>query len=864
MDGSAFLAQGQYEAAISYYEQAIAASPADRRNYWYLGLARLLWGEEEEAQSIWLTVLVEAEPETEQDWVAELLQILLAEATRQLDAGDFAATTQICQQMLELDADRAEAIALLGQAIAQQGDLDTAIAYWQQATNLNPNFAEVYQQQGEVFQKLGQMDAATLCYARVLELQPEQSITHHKLGLCLLQQQQFDAAIAHLTTATQLNPNGSQAHGDRGYALLQSSLAQSDLEAVVSAAIDCFKTAIQLQPEFVASYDRWRNCLVAHNQASPHINLNADFLNSLQLASDSAETHIQLGNVLTRTFQFDLAEPAYQQALNLQPNSPETYFKLGNVLVQKCSFDQALTAYQTAIRLRPDFADAYLPLSRILAKKGQINQAIAILKQTLELDENLVETYLCLGDIWSVVQDWSQAIASYQTYLELRPDSAQACCKLGTALAESGNGEGAIAYFQKAMQLNSDLSEAIAVLTDNFCQRGKLNRQAVASHGLQAVDTPTEFYESTQHWTTTADVEKADYHLLDQANLVHLCPPKTIDKTVHFSFRFGAAIELPETFVVTIPNGRFWLNPEQTSSAVITPDGYFLADLSPEFPVFSPGHPDSHPSKHSILTRKTLPPIQKPHGTVAVLSGLLNDFYFHWMFDVLPRIALLHRSGIQITEIDWFVICDRLPFQQETLQTLGIPTAKILGCDRGVHIQAAQLIMPSFPGSVAWMPRWTCDFLRHHFLDRDLVVPTEMLYISRDKTASRRVINEAEIIELLTQVGFKVVMLESLSVAEQATTLAKAKVVIAPHGGGLTNLVFCRPGTKVIELFSPNYVYPCYWLISNLLGLSYHYLLGETPLGFHMHQLLYSDPRLEDIYIDLNQLIKLMKFAQII
>jgi capsular polysaccharide biosynthesis protein len=54
-------------------------------------------------------------------------------------------------------------------------------------------------------------------------------------------------------------------------------------------------------------------------------------------------------------------------------------------------------------------------------------------------------------------------------------------------------------------------------------------------------------------------------------------------------------------------------------------------------------------------------------------------------------------------------------------------------------------------------------------------------------------------------------------------------VVVGAHGAGLANLLFCTPGTKVLELFAPRCVNLCYWVISNHAGLNYHYLLGEGP-----------------------------------
>ena len=46
---------------IPEYEQKISNAPTDVTNYWYLGLALLLDGREEEAQITWMTPFLEFE-----------------------------------------------------------------------------------------------------------------------------------------------------------------------------------------------------------------------------------------------------------------------------------------------------------------------------------------------------------------------------------------------------------------------------------------------------------------------------------------------------------------------------------------------------------------------------------------------------------------------------------------------------------------------------------------------------------------------------------------------------------------------------------------------------------------------------------
>jgi capsular polysaccharide biosynthesis protein len=86
------------------------------------------------------------------------------------------------------------------------------------------------------------------------------------------------------------------------------------------------------------------------------------------------------------------------------------------------------------------------------------------------------------------------------------------------------------------------------------------------------------------------------------------------------------------------------------------------------------------------------------------------------------------------------------------------------------------------------------------------------LYIARRGT--RKVTNTADIQPLLDQNGFTTHTLDDLSIDEQIDLFSHAQFIIAPHGAELGNLLFCQPGTKLLELapdkdFKPYFSYMC-------------------------------------------------------
>jgi capsular polysaccharide biosynthesis protein len=379
----------------------------------------------------------------------------------------------------------------------------------------------------------------------------------------------------------------------------------------------------------------------------------------------------------------------------------------------------------------------------------------------------------------------------------------------------------------------------------------------------EIIGPPKGWIEFTFEYSKSLDSIDIEKHYIEiyPSHWIERSKPKTIEENIDWRFTqgyMGNKFKTPPAFVALIPNGRVY----GINGAIISHDDKLLADVSIEF-----GVPPSKAKNHSVFQKVKLPNIQRIDDTVAVLTAASGTVYFHWMFDVLPRIHLLKRSGI-FDEVNKFIVNEiRYEFQRETLDILKISKDKIINSHIDFHIKTSTLILPSLPGITGSMPGWACDFLREIFLYNSEINSkdrTQRIYISRITAKHRRIINESEIIDFLRKLNFQICLLENLSILEQAALLASAEAVVAPHGGGLTNLVFCQKRSKVIELFSPSYVNPCYRVLSNLRNLDYWYLLGEgQPIsedtGDHLRNSIG-----EDFTVNMNSFSKIIKLSGIL
>lgn len=351
-------------------------------------------------------------------------------------------------------------------------------------------------------------------------------------------------------------------------------------------------------------------------------------------------------------------------------------------------------------------------------------------------------------------------------------------------------------------------------------------RSRIRAIGGKAVVYPTavSFIASTETWLDS-DSGVGQFQALDPAFTQLRDLPRTIEKDVHWKYIQGRSHEHPSTFVARIPEGRV-----ADQGFVLTRDNQLLAEVSK---VIVKADYSEQYAQHPLL-RKSLPPVTRMAGKLAVLAvPYAGTNYYHWMLDLLPRLWLLEKAGISQEEVDYYLVNDTASrFQRETLQTLGIPRKKILSTQWYPHLQADELIIPSLSGDTGNFARERCEWIREKFSSDSTVTPFRKLYLNRRKVSYRKIPNESVLEDKLIKLGFESIDPENYSVAEQARLFSEASCIISPHGAALTNLVFCQPGTKVIELLHPASVNTMFWALSETMGLEYHYLLGagKRPL----------------------------------
>ena len=294
--------------------------------------------------------------------------------------------------------------------------------------------------------------------------------------------------------------------------------------------------------------------------------------------------------------------------------------------------------------------------------------------------------------------------------------------------------------------------------------------------------------------------------------------PTWLPESVQMAFATAGEITAPAPSVLVLPGART----AGLYGAIISAENYLLSSVS-----FNWRH--QHPA-HEFLEVERLSPAKWRPGLVAVVAGQSGSYY-HWLFELLPRLEMVRRAGYEFADFDQ-VIINRPKFapQADTLDLVGLPAGKRMFSQRALHLGAKLMVVPTFPRNTRYgVPSWVHRYLREKFLP--LVKPasgSRRIYLSRRKVGVRGLLNEEALLQGLAEKGFEMLFLEEMAFLDQVAAFAQAEMVIGMHGAGLANLVFCPPGTRVLEILSRARLRPHYWLISDVVGLRYHCLIGEV------------------------------------
>lgn len=201
--------------------------------------------------------------------------------------------------------------------------------------------------------------------------------------------------------------------------------------------------------------------------------------------------------------------------------------------------------------------------------------------------------------------------------------------------------------------------------------------------------------------------------------------------------------------------------------------------------------------------------------TCFLLGGDTN--YYHWLLNWLPRMFLYESLNL-----DCKIIVNK-NFSSNQMQVFGALFPKHISKLYKIkgYTKFEKLILPNFflnplhsPFAVRNLRNRVFNF-NSDSISKQLF--SENIIISRKRAGKRRITNEVDLYNSLKDKGFSLYILEEMSFLDQVNLFYYCKKIIAPHGAGLANLLFCNNRPEVVEIMNEHYT-KVFWSLGYLCG----------------------------------------------
>ncbi|WP_124464091.1 DUF563 domain-containing protein [Variovorax sp. KBW07] len=235
--------------------------------------------------------------------------------------------------------------------------------------------------------------------------------------------------------------------------------------------------------------------------------------------------------------------------------------------------------------------------------------------------------------------------------------------------------------------------------------------------------------------------------------------------------------------------------------------------------------------------------------------------YFHFIAETIPRMILAEEAGVP-ADIPFLSTNELHPNIQRLFELANVGKRPTIVLEKGTLYRVKHMYYPSDLTSVVdayeggWMARQTgldigrirkgVDRLRAAF-PVDASARKRKIFAARDGSY-RKLLNQESIEKRISDIGFEVLRTDDLDAETQIRIFQEAEVIVGPTGAQLTNLVWCRPGVRVIVLASDHPSHQLYFwqLLGRVSGATVTILQGPRAYARDDIYSVHDDYRVDE------------------
>lgn len=428
--------EGQYPAAIRYYQQALEHSPGNPDILY--ALADLYFNLRQADKAL----------ETAQKifYQNKRTLLLIGNAHRVLSQNDKA--EEAFRKVLKLDPNNVEAHWYIAAFAERRGDLKEAEKHLEEVARLNPT-ARIFTEIARLNIINKDRDGAEEAYIKSISIDSTEANLESYINLVALyeEDEKFDAAERILNKAVRVNPNNpnfrlllTEFYSDRG----DTTRALDEARTILH--MDTEDTEVLSRTGFLA----W--------QMNDDDLADSLFARELEISPESVFGNYYRGRIAIIREQPNEAKEYFWRMISAADSLPDGYISLGLVYLEQDSVEQAIDVLQDGVaNSYTNRQDLQYYLATALGRAEEFNRVIPIASTLAEQSPEDIRYLFLLGSSLERTQQFDSAATVFQKILKIDPNHAQTLNYLGYMWADIGtNLEQAREMIERALELDSE------------------------------------------------------------------------------------------------------------------------------------------------------------------------------------------------------------------------------------------------------------------------------------------------------------------------------------------------------------------------------------------------------------------------
>ena len=209
----------------------------------------------------------------------------------------------------------------------------------------------------------------------------------------------------------------------------------------------------------------------------------------------------------------------------------------------------------------------------------------------------------------------------------------------------------------------------------------------------------------------------------------------------------------------------------------------------------------------------------------AFIKSMWGENYYHFLTEEIVNIIKINKFDSNIP----IIINYNNKYIQDILNLFKFNNPIIkLEKDDCLKIEQCYLSNMSISGKPS---KKELSLIRDTLLEKNLInfQRTDIGIIIKRNESERSLINFGEVYNHLISKykNIEWIIFENLNITETIKLFSNCKIIIAPHGAGLTNMLFAPNGSTIIELMPYSDPNECYFHLSNMLDHEYNCIVVE-------------------------------------